>query len=97
MHAHGDDDGIRRDCADGACLGQRLPFANVAKRVNAASKRVPQIDPPTLFFAGALQAPELLIGSCLNWQARAAPPFEVSIGILHDKRPEGPARSPYTV
>jgi hypothetical protein len=52
MHADRDDNHIRDDRADRACLRQRLSFADVVKGVNAASKRVPQIDPPTLFFAG---------------------------------------------
>jgi hypothetical protein len=53
MHADGDDDGVRRHCADGACLRQRLAFTDVVKRVNAASKRVSQFDTPALFVAGA--------------------------------------------
>ena len=53
MHADGDDNRLSRDCADGACLCQRLSFADVVKGVNAASKRVPQFDPPALSIAGA--------------------------------------------
>ena len=53
MHADGDDDGIRRDRADGACLCQRFPFANVVKWMNTASKRIPQYHTPALLFADA--------------------------------------------
>jgi hypothetical protein len=53
MHADGDDDGIRRNRADGACLCQRFPFANVVKGMNTASKRIPQYHTPALLFADA--------------------------------------------
>jgi hypothetical protein len=53
MHTDGDDNRLHGNRADGACLRQRLSFADVVKGMNAALKRVPQIDPPTLFIASA--------------------------------------------
>jgi len=50
MHADRDDDCVRGEYADGACLCQRLSFTDVMKGMNAASKRVPQFNPPALFF-----------------------------------------------
>jgi len=48
MHADRYHDRIRGKYADGACLCQRLSFTDVVKGMNAASKRVPQFNPPAL-------------------------------------------------
>jgi hypothetical protein len=57
MHADRYDDRIRGEYADGACLCQRLSFTDVVKGMRAASKRVPQFNPPALFIHGARFAP----------------------------------------
>jgi hypothetical protein len=48
MHANWDDEQVRTERADGACLRQRLSFTNVVKGMNAASKRVSQFVTPAL-------------------------------------------------
>jgi hypothetical protein len=63
MHADRYDDRIRGKYADGACLCQRLSFTGLVKGMDAASKRVPQFNPPALFIRGASVSAPICISS----------------------------------
>jgi hypothetical protein len=55
MHSHRNDHDVWHDRAHGAFFGQRLPFANPAKRVYSASKRFVQSCPPAFLLIGTLK------------------------------------------